>query len=254
MKTLKEIFSGINESVDIRLFVVGRTGQGKSTLINSIIELEKVIAAEGAKANTCTTKPQSYFFPSVVPGVNITLIDTPGLQDIHGKEQNYIHQMKKECPEVSLVLYCMSMVEQRLTNDDIIALQTLHQAFGPKFLERVIVVLCKANLEDNSIRDDRDEDDVLKPPFEDKEACNKLYKKRFIHRVELYAEAVKNTLFSEHAPEVIPVGSYKISAMWPDPMCLPDRENWLHDLLQLCYQQIKSKHKLSKLRLNNCKL
>ena len=252
LSTFKRILKD-SKPADIRLLIIGKTGQGKSTLINSIIELEKEIAAEGAGANHCTAMSESYYYCNVVPGVNVTLIDTPGLRDIQGKEERYIKQMKEECPEVSLVLFCKN-IKDRLTIDDKVAIQKLHQAFGHRFWERVVIVFTFANKEDCEERDERDEDNPeQQPPFDDDNEWNKLLKKRFVHRVELYAEAMRNILNFEHAPKVIPVGTSKKSRKCLTPLCLPDRENWLHDLLQVCYDQIKTKHNLSTLRLNNCK-
>ena len=252
MSTFKRILKG-SKPADIRLLTVGKTGQGKSTLINSIIELGKVIATEGAGAIDCTTTSESYYYFDIVSGVNVTLIDTPGLQDIRGKEEEYIRLMRKECPEVSLVLFCKK-INDRLTIDDKVAIQKLHQAFGHGFWERVVIVLTFANNENCNVHDRRDKDDpALEPPFDDDNKWNKLSKERFVHRVELYAEDMRNVLNLEHTPMVIPAGTNKKSRECRDPMRLPDRENWLHDLLQVCYDQINTKHKLSILRLNNCK-
>ena len=252
MSTFKRILKG-SKPADIRLLTVGKTGQGKSTLINSIIELEEVVAKEGAGANHCTTTSELYYYCGVVPGVSVTLIDTPGLRDIQGKEEGYIRQMRKECPEVSLVLFCKKL-NDRLTIDDKVAIQKLRQAFGDGFWERVVFIITFANKEDCETRDERDEDDpALEPPNNDNDAWSKLSKERFVHRVELYVEDMRNALNLDHATTVILAGTNKKSRKCADPMCLPDRKDWLHDLLQVCYDQINTKHKLSTLRLNNCK-
>ena len=254
LSTFKRILKD-SKPADIRLLIVGKTGQGKSTLINSIIELEEVVAKEGAGANHCTTTSESYYYCGVVPGVKVTLIDTPGLRDIQGKEEGYIRQMRKECPEVSLVLFCKKL-NDRLTIDDKVAIQKLRQAFGDGFWERIVFIITFANNDDCEIHDERDEDDpALEPPDNDNDAWSKLSKERFVHRVELYAEAMRNELNLDHATAIIPAGTNKKPRRRPDqnPMRLPDRENWLHDLLQVCYDQIKTKHEFSTLRLNNCK-
>ena len=85
------------------------------------------------------------------------------------------------------------MTEHRIHNDDKIAIKELHQAFGPKFWERVIFVFTFANQEDCDTRDERDESGP-EPPYHDKEAWKELIKKRFIHRIELRASSVKDFL------------------------------------------------------------
>ena len=243
-------------SVNINLLIIGRTGQGKSALTNSIIEEE--IAKEGARTDSITKTCQSYVYHDIVPGVNLTLTDTQGLQDTNGKEQAYIHEMKKESPEVSLILYCMKMTDHRLINDDKVAIQKLHQAFGPKFWERVVIVLTFANDENCRRRDDRDTDDKgQEPSRRDKEGWKMLKRERFIHRVELRKqdinEFVKQQLGIDEDIPVIPAGCYKQDSDDDDrdPKLLPDQENWLHNLLHFCYNRIKTKFLFSRLRLNN---
>ena len=133
MKTIKEFLQQRSISRDINILVIGKTGEGKSALINSLIELKREIAPEGAFTDCCTTTTQSYTYRSIIPGVNVTIIDTPGLQDIQNKEHKYIQEMKNKCHAISLVLYCMQLPNHRFTNDDIIAMQKFDQMFGQKF-------------------------------------------------------------------------------------------------------------------------
>ena len=99
MKTIKEILEKRSISRDINLLVIGRTSQGKSALINSLIELGKKTTLEGARTNCCTITTQSYTCSNIIPGVNVTIIDTPGLQDTQNNEHKYIQEMKSRCLE-----------------------------------------------------------------------------------------------------------------------------------------------------------
>ena len=257
MKTMKQALENAKiggPSKDIQIIVVGKTGAGKSALINSIIDLEKEIAKEGGGSNPCSETVQKYYCSNVVPGVNVTVIDTPGLQDIHQQEQSYIQEMKSKCGDVTLVLYCMKMIDYRLTNDDKVAMQKLHQAFGPKFWERVVFVLTFANKENCEQRDSRDEQDP-EPPYEDEVAWKELIKKRFSGRILHHEKAInsflENTFSIKRVPFLV-AGTYKPSFMCCNPMSLPDRD-WLLDFLTFCCNEIKEKHRFSKLNLNNSK-
>lgn len=250
MKTFRKILTEEGAPNDIEMLVIGRTGHGKSALVNSIIELGEEIAPEGSGAVICTKKSRPYVYPAI----NIKIIDTPGLQDIH-EENDCIQEIRNKYHEVSLVLYCMSMAEHRHTNDDRVALQMLHEAFGPKFWDRVVFVLTFANNEYCELRDDRDEDEVdLEPPSDDVEAWKELVKKRFIHRVELRSLSsqtfIRKTINLESQVQFVPAGYYLRDQICPN---LPDREDWLYDLLQFCCNQIKIKHGFSKLRLSDSK-
>ena len=256
MKTMKQALESakiVGPLKDIQIIVVGKTGAGKSALINSIIDLEREIAKEGGGVDRCSEAIRKYYCSDVVPGVNITVIDTPGLQDIHQQDQSYIQEMRSKCRDVTLVLYCMKMNDHRLTNDDNVAMQKLHQAFGPKFLERVVFVLTFANKEDCDQGDSSDEQDS-EPPYEDVAAWKELNKKRFSNRILHRDKAISSFLESTFSIKRVPfsvAGTYKRSFTVRKPMSLPDRDNWLLDFLTLCCNEIKEKHRLSKLKLNN---
>ena len=258
MKTVKEILRDEKGHMDdIHILVVGNTGQGKSALVNSIIEHDgEELAKEGARAECCTKNTHSYIYPDIMPGMKIIVTDTPGLQDTNDKNQEYVQEIKNKAHEVSVVLFCMKMTEHRIHNDDKIAIKELHQAFGPKFWERVIFVFTFANQEDCDTRDERDESGP-EPPYHDKEAWKELIKKRFIHRIELRASSVKDFLKEiisiDGIGGFVPAGTRKQSFLCRNPMRLPDRKNWLYDLLKLCYNRIKIEHRFTKLRLNNSK-
>ena len=261
MRTFRKILNKEKIPAHIHLLIIGRTGHGKSTLINSIIEQYKDVSPEGASSNACTTKSRSFPYHNVVPGINITLIDSPGLQHADGEEQKYIQELKSECKEVSLILYCTNMKEFRDTKDDKVAIRKLHQAFGSNFWKRVVFVLTFANEENCGRKDSRDAsvDPRKLPDRGDKEEWRKLKRERFINRVSLCKHEinhfVKDCLGIDEKFEVVPAGCYQQDQdSYDDPMKLPDRDNWLHDLLQISMEHIKTKHKFSKLRLDNSKL
>ena len=257
MKTVKEILRDETCIDDIHILVVGNTGQGKSALVNSIIECDgEGLAKEGAVDECCTKNTRSYIYPDIRPGIKVIVTDTPGLQDTNDKNKEYVQEIKNKVHEVSLVLYCMKMTEHRINDNDKVAIKVLHKAFGPKFWERVIFVFTFINQQDCSVMDERDESGP-EPPYQDKEAWKELIKKRFIRRIEFRASSVKKFLKKiisiDGIGGFVPAGTRKQSYNFPDPMHLPDRENWLYDLLKLCYNRIKIEHKFTKLRLNNSK-
>ena len=255
MSTTKRVLTREGTSSDIHLLVVGKTGQGKSTLINSLIELEEDIAKEGAETTSCTKSCHSYVYPELLPGVKVRIVDSPGLQDIYTNEQQYIQEMKSQCQEVSLVLYCMKMTDHRLANDDILALRKLNQAFGPGFWKRVLFVLTFANNEKCDQRDSRDEYGP-EPPYSDQAAWANLEKRRFVHRVKQHAvdinKLLKQVLHIDDSVQVVPAGHYKPTRSSPNPKQLPDREDWLYSMIESIHSQIK-KHKFSRLNLNDSK-
>ena len=227
---------------ELRILVTGKTGQGKSTLINGILGAE--VAIEGARATRCTTKVAE--FAKAIHGVPIKVFDSPGLQDRTENEEEYIQSMRDKCKELSLVLYCTKMINTRLTDDDKHAMKKLTKAFGERFWNYAVFVLTFANMENCSRKDDRDKD-VEEPDFDDKEGWNALIKERFEGRLKLWEEELKQFLIEEVGVNqkiaekipVVPTGDYKLSYENRKPLCLPDRDSWFNSFWEACCLRVK---------------
>ena len=177
---------------ELRMLVTGKTGQGKSTLINGVLGGQ--VAKEGARANRCTTEVEGY--TKTINCVPVTIFDSPGLQDRTVKEEEYIQGMRDKCKKLSLVLYCTKMINPRLTDDDKHAMKKLTDAFGEEFWNFTVFVLTFANREDCTRKDDRDKD-VEEPDFNDEEGWKALIKERFEGRLKVWEEDLKLFLINE---------------------------------------------------------
>ena len=264
MKTIKALLQDEYCSTDINFLVVGRTGHGKSALINSLLEIQ--VAPEGEDTDSCTASSQSYTYPNIVPGISVTIIDTPGLQDSQDKELYYIQGMKNNCHEASLVLYCVKMTNHRLTNDDKVTMQKLYQVFGRKFWDRVVFVLTFANDEKLNKWDKRDLDNKSdEPPKSNTKAWEELKRKRLADRVQ-HRKGKLNEFVAKHlqlheaqkesqdaGQNVIMIEALPAGYWDPEYDNIPSGVNWREDLLATCYNEVKVKHKFSKLKLNKSK-
>ena len=132
---------GSENPSSVKILVIGRTGSGKSTLINNI--LGRKIATVGHRPFPKTTKVSVY--QEEIYGVNVTACDTPGLQDATGQEEDYLNKIKVSCGDADLVVFCLSMDNVRWHNDDEEAIKAVTEHLGKEIWEHSVLVLTFAD-------------------------------------------------------------------------------------------------------------
>ena len=230
----------------LRILVTGKTGQGKSTLVNGLLG-GAVVVKEGTGAERCTTEVEE--FTATINNILVIVYNSPGLQDGTANEEEYLRNMRDKCQKLSLVLYCTKMVNTRPTDDDMNAMMRLTEAFGEGFWEHAVFVLTFANKEDCTRKDARDKDTEPEPPFDDNKGWALLMKSRFEGRVQIWKEELYNFLINEvkvnpsiaNGIPVIPTGDHRATRDNCNPLHLPDRENWLQSLREACSQRVKNR-------------
>ena len=134
----------LQDSKSVSVFVTGKTGTGKSSLVNGI--LGKELAVEGDTLDPSTSKVTNYQF--TVDDILINVWDSPGLQDGTSREEEYIKDIKRNCTDdVDLYVYCIRMSETRFVRDnrDIRAMHILNDNLGMGMWRNAIFVLSFAN-------------------------------------------------------------------------------------------------------------
>ena len=131
----------------LKFLVCGKTGVGKSSLINSLLgrEVCKVVdpGFEGGSLEPCTLKVEEFHLD--INGIAVTVFDSPGLQDGTDNEEKYLLEMYDKCKDVDLVIYCVDMTISRYAITEIRSAELLTQKFGPNFWKRCVFVMTKAN-------------------------------------------------------------------------------------------------------------
>lgn len=135
------------KAFSLNILVCGRTGVGKSSLINNLVgkEVCKVNdpGLEGGNLNRGTTEISE--IKANTDNVSVTIYDSPGLQD-GAVDERYLQDMYDKCKDVNLVLYCMEMTASHYTAAEIRATRLFTRRFQPEFWNRCVLVMTKANM------------------------------------------------------------------------------------------------------------
>jgi predicted GTPase len=118
--------------------LVGRTGVGKSSTINSLMGRE--VAPVGDYEPT-TMSIECY--DNDINGVNFTIVDTPGLCDDleeKGNDYDYLELMRNEIDQVDSTWFVSRLDDTRVTRDEKEGIQRISEAFGEEIWEKAVIV------------------------------------------------------------------------------------------------------------------
>lgn len=128
---------------NFNILLVGRTGVGKSSIINAIFD--KNVAAEGAyEAKTMSINS----FNIEAFGAKFTFFDTPGLcddLDEQSKDEIYLERMQTEVAIIDCLLFVTPLYETRITMDERRAIKLVSDRWGKEIWGRGIIVFTFAN-------------------------------------------------------------------------------------------------------------
>ena len=202
---------------DFSLFVTGKTGVGKSRLVNALVG-EPGAAKEGReRTKGCTERVESYIV--FKNDVLVRVWDSPGLQDRTVQNEDlYLEEVTQH--GFDAMIYCCRMDMKRLAEEDITAMRTLTRVFGKEVWKKAVVALTFAN----SIED---------PDGGDEKAY---FESEFDHwKVAIYgflrddpALHLDSVVCDSPIPPIHPAGNYR-------KLILPTAENWLSELWLSCF-------------------
>ena len=242
---LPQAFRGwLSGSNSVNMLVIGKTGGGKSSLINGIVGKE--VAEEGHTIDRGTVEVQAFVFK--YHEVDITIWDSPGLQDGLDKEEEYIRDMqRKGCGNPDLMLYCVKMSESRFRKEDHDAIRKLTIGLGKHIWKNAIFVMTFAN----EVRARRERGQKLTPDEEHKRNST-FFKQRIEERRAKLVGAVTEAGVDAKVAASIPI----VPAGYDQEQELPDRDNWLSPLWYASILRMKecSQSALLKANLHRIKL
>ena len=139
-----------SKSRGLRIFVFGKTGVGKSSLINTL--LGKKVAEEGEDIYSQTRAVTSYTeqrsiktVHETIEGVNVTMWDSPGLKDPQTDESQTLKDIKENCKDIDIFVYCTSLTQRRIGQDEYDSIINLTRVLGDGIWRKGLIALTFAN-------------------------------------------------------------------------------------------------------------
>ena len=142
----KEIMGGIDRKKNLQIAVSGKTGSGKSSLLNAFVGEEVFEEAGEEDLDPHTMKVKEHRFTK--EGVAVTVWDCPGLQYGTMNKDAYLQGLvSKTSDRIDLLLYCININETKFTcnGPDEQAIIKLTTSLGPDIWKKTLVVLTFAN-------------------------------------------------------------------------------------------------------------
>ena len=179
----------------LRVMVRGLGGAGKSTLVNTLLQLEgddeqakagkkgkarKERQERKGKKGKATTLVVSKHEKTTKSGIKVCFFDTPGLDDPDLDDDEIVARMEKETEKkLDIVFYCLSLGgPARVQGGDIKAMKLLTQAFGSRIWKKTMIVLTFANHLERDMVNKEQYDEVIRNITET--IKNVLKKKAFV--------------------------------------------------------------------------
>ena len=135
----------LGSSKRMSIFVSGKTGGGKSALVNALVG--ENVAVEGAEPDPMTVEVKCY--ERNIQGIALRVWDSPGLQDGTRNEERYIKDMRaKNCADADLFLFCINIADTikfTVDSSEVKALAKLTEAFGRSLWNHAVIALTFAN-------------------------------------------------------------------------------------------------------------
>ena len=104
-----ELSDWMKKSNSVSILVCGKTGTGKSTLVNGLVG--KLVAQEGEELDAMSSEVSNY--DCKIGNIQLVIWDSPGLLDRTSREESYLADIKTHCRDVDLFLYCIQLQQSR---------------------------------------------------------------------------------------------------------------------------------------------
>ena len=226
---------------EIGILACGKTGIGKSCLLNNLLGTSEgrfAVNGPGCVGDHCMDAgTKDVISVSLIKnGIKVTLWDTPGLQSESG-DNYFIDLTEKVIEKIDLVLFCIDSATNRWVAEAE-TVKKLHSRFGNEFWKIVIVVLTRANMTQPALVEDNEQAPLLQKIDKCRKAANDIFQ---CFKKELLTQKVPAEIV-DGIPWVAAGSGYKRKLLLVNEAV--DDSDYLPELWSLAVERCRSKSKL----------
>ena len=131
-----------NSQKQLNILITGKTGVGKSRLVNGLVGA--LVAKEGRERKDCTGDVTPYRV--IIKGIEVRVWDSPGLQDRSCNELMYLAKLTDKLKGgFDVMIYCIKMDDKRFYSEDETVMRALTKGFGDDVWKKAVIALTFAN-------------------------------------------------------------------------------------------------------------